>query len=262
MVWFIFREDYYVAAREPKRPSQTDDGKIHDTHAAWAAEMEQVFGLAELIVAKQRARAPRARYGCASSPRSPAFPIWPRASRIPPTTRHAMVTGQGPHSNTPPMVISPPPPRIVMVAARAGRFAGDRRGLGQRLIAGERDVDAHILVGEARACTHRGKAALAAHGQLANRVGQADRARGPGRLHDVGAADEQRLPAQPRREGAGEFAREPGRRDIRRLERLDAQVERRGSRMSRSGDGGRQVGRLVLTGGGGRRGGIRTGRQQ
>ncbi len=54
MVWFIFREDYYVAAKEPKRPSEGDDAKTHELHAAWAAEMERVYGLAELIVSKQR----------------------------------------------------------------------------------------------------------------------------------------------------------------------------------------------------------------
>ena len=54
MVWFVFREDYYVASREPKQPVDGDDGKIHEAHAAWAAEMERVHGLAELIVAKQR----------------------------------------------------------------------------------------------------------------------------------------------------------------------------------------------------------------
>jgi len=54
MVWFIYREDYYVAAREPKRPSEGDDAKTHDAHAQWAADMERVYGLAELIVAKQR----------------------------------------------------------------------------------------------------------------------------------------------------------------------------------------------------------------
>lgn len=54
MVWFVFREDYYVASREPKRPIESDDPKTHDLHNAWAAEMERVFGLAELIVAKQR----------------------------------------------------------------------------------------------------------------------------------------------------------------------------------------------------------------
>ncbi|NVD44820.1 replicative DNA helicase [Qipengyuania atrilutea] len=54
MVWFVYREDYYVAAREPKVPQADDDGKTHEAHAAWMAEMERVHGLAELIVAKQR----------------------------------------------------------------------------------------------------------------------------------------------------------------------------------------------------------------
>ena len=54
MVWFVFREDYYVAAREPKVPEGSDDAKVHEAHAAWQAEMERVFGTAELIVAKQR----------------------------------------------------------------------------------------------------------------------------------------------------------------------------------------------------------------
>ena len=54
MVWFVFREDYYVNLREPKMPTASDDPKVHDTHAAWAAEAERVHGLAELIVAKQR----------------------------------------------------------------------------------------------------------------------------------------------------------------------------------------------------------------
>ncbi|MDZ4306900.1 replicative DNA helicase [Allopontixanthobacter sp.] len=54
MVWFVFREDYYVASREPKRPVESDDTKTHEAHAAWMADMERVYGLAELIVAKQR----------------------------------------------------------------------------------------------------------------------------------------------------------------------------------------------------------------
>lgn len=54
MVWFVYREDYYVASREPKQPIETDDAKVHDQHNAWAAEMERVHGLAELIIAKQR----------------------------------------------------------------------------------------------------------------------------------------------------------------------------------------------------------------
>jgi len=54
MVWFVFREDYYIAAKEPKRPTEGDDAKTHEAHAKWAEDMERVFGLTELIVAKQR----------------------------------------------------------------------------------------------------------------------------------------------------------------------------------------------------------------
>lgn len=54
MVMFVFREDYYVAAKEPKLPQDDSDMKAHEAHAAWVAEMEGVHGLAELIVAKQR----------------------------------------------------------------------------------------------------------------------------------------------------------------------------------------------------------------
>lgn len=54
MVLFVFREDYYVGSREPKRPVEGDDVKIHAAHEEWAAEMDRVYGLAELIVAKQR----------------------------------------------------------------------------------------------------------------------------------------------------------------------------------------------------------------
>jgi replicative DNA helicase len=54
IVMFIYREDYYVAAREPKRPNEGDDAKIWDGHAEWMRDMERVNGMAELIVAKQR----------------------------------------------------------------------------------------------------------------------------------------------------------------------------------------------------------------
>jgi len=54
MVWFVFREDYYTAQREPKRPMEGDEAKVFEDHAKWASDMERVFGLAELIVAKQR----------------------------------------------------------------------------------------------------------------------------------------------------------------------------------------------------------------
>ena len=54
IVLFVYREEYYVQSREPKRPEASSDSKTHEDHAKWAAEMESVFGLSELIVAKQR----------------------------------------------------------------------------------------------------------------------------------------------------------------------------------------------------------------
>ncbi|MCH4892772.1 MULTISPECIES: replicative DNA helicase [unclassified Sphingomonas] len=54
IVLFVYREDYYVAAKEPKRPREGDDARIFEDHAQWAQDMERVFGLAELIIAKQR----------------------------------------------------------------------------------------------------------------------------------------------------------------------------------------------------------------
>ncbi|MBV9841488.1 MAG: replicative DNA helicase [Sphingomonadaceae bacterium] len=54
IVLFIYREDYYVGSREPKRPVSGDDPKIFQAHEDWQREMEGVFGLAEVIVAKQR----------------------------------------------------------------------------------------------------------------------------------------------------------------------------------------------------------------
>jgi replicative DNA helicase len=54
IVMFVYREEYYVASREPKRPGEGDDAKAFDDHAKWQSEMEGVFGLSELIIAKQR----------------------------------------------------------------------------------------------------------------------------------------------------------------------------------------------------------------
>jgi replicative DNA helicase len=54
IVLFVYREEYYVQSREPKRPIEGDDSKVHDAHQEWARDMERVYGMAELIVAKQR----------------------------------------------------------------------------------------------------------------------------------------------------------------------------------------------------------------
>jgi replicative DNA helicase len=54
VVMFIFREEYYQARLMPiKRPSQTDDQ--HDAEMKkWQEHCEKVYGLAEIIIAKQR----------------------------------------------------------------------------------------------------------------------------------------------------------------------------------------------------------------
>lgn len=54
IVLFVFREEYYVAAKEPKHSNNPDDAKAFEDHAKWMAEMEKVHGRCELIVAKQR----------------------------------------------------------------------------------------------------------------------------------------------------------------------------------------------------------------
>jgi replicative DNA helicase len=54
IVLFVYREEYYVAAREPKRPDAGSEAGIHAAHEEWARQMQDVFGLSELIVAKQR----------------------------------------------------------------------------------------------------------------------------------------------------------------------------------------------------------------
>jgi replicative DNA helicase len=54
IVLFIYREDYYVAAREPKAPKDDDDIKIVESYQQWQQDMGRVYGLAEVIVAKQR----------------------------------------------------------------------------------------------------------------------------------------------------------------------------------------------------------------
>ena len=46
IVLFIYREDYYLAAKQP--------GDDHPDFAAWQEEMARAYGRAEVIVAKQR----------------------------------------------------------------------------------------------------------------------------------------------------------------------------------------------------------------
>jgi replicative DNA helicase len=54
MVWFVYREEYYVASREPKKPIEGDDAKIFEAYEQWQRDMERVYQMSELIIAKQR----------------------------------------------------------------------------------------------------------------------------------------------------------------------------------------------------------------
>ncbi len=54
IVLFVYREEYYVQAKEPKRPIEGDDAKIWEAHETWQQDMSRVYGLSELIIAKQR----------------------------------------------------------------------------------------------------------------------------------------------------------------------------------------------------------------
>jgi replicative DNA helicase len=47
MVWFVYREDYYEMSKEPEHTNET-------AYASWREKMEQIHGISELIVAKQR----------------------------------------------------------------------------------------------------------------------------------------------------------------------------------------------------------------
>src|SRR6187551_1832708 len=54
VVLFVFREEYYVERRQPKRPVEGDDSKVFESYEQWQRDMERVYQLSELIIAKQR----------------------------------------------------------------------------------------------------------------------------------------------------------------------------------------------------------------
>ena len=54
MVMFIYREEYYLKRGEPGRHANEDDGKYNERYARWQQRLEQVYNVAEVIVAKQR----------------------------------------------------------------------------------------------------------------------------------------------------------------------------------------------------------------
>jgi replicative DNA helicase len=54
VVMFIYREQYYLERAEPiQRPEENDD-KFHERYERWKEKCDQVYGLSDIIVAKQR----------------------------------------------------------------------------------------------------------------------------------------------------------------------------------------------------------------
>ena len=54
IVMFVYREEYYVAARQPREAAEAEDPKGFQAFREWQDEMAKVSGLAELIIGKQR----------------------------------------------------------------------------------------------------------------------------------------------------------------------------------------------------------------
>ncbi len=54
MVMFVYRDEYYVQAQQPKIAAFDDEGKFQDSMARWQTKMEEVHNKADLIIAKQR----------------------------------------------------------------------------------------------------------------------------------------------------------------------------------------------------------------
>jgi replicative DNA helicase len=54
VVMFLYRDEYYLAAREPKLMSFDNQAKFDEAHAKWVADMERVHNIAEVNLAKQR----------------------------------------------------------------------------------------------------------------------------------------------------------------------------------------------------------------
>ena len=54
VVMFIYRDEYYLMREEPKRRTDESDQRFNERHDAWKQRCEQMYGKAEVIVAKQR----------------------------------------------------------------------------------------------------------------------------------------------------------------------------------------------------------------
>ena len=54
IVLFVYREEYYLRAHEPKHPIPGDTADVFSAFEEWEAKHSQVAGMAELIIAKNR----------------------------------------------------------------------------------------------------------------------------------------------------------------------------------------------------------------
>lgn len=54
VVMFIFREEYYLSRGEPTRRPEESDDKFNDRYDRWKERCETAYGMAEIIIAKQR----------------------------------------------------------------------------------------------------------------------------------------------------------------------------------------------------------------
>ncbi|MBY0331230.1 MAG: replicative DNA helicase [Acetobacteraceae bacterium] len=54
IVMFVYRDEYYVQAQQPKPAAFENDEKFHDAMTRWQAKMDEVHNKADLIIAKQR----------------------------------------------------------------------------------------------------------------------------------------------------------------------------------------------------------------
>ena len=54
VVMFIFREEYYLSRGQPLRRADETDEKYNDRYERWQNRFNEVYGLGEVIIAKQR----------------------------------------------------------------------------------------------------------------------------------------------------------------------------------------------------------------
>ena len=54
IVMFVYREEYYLKAHEPKHPIPGDSAEVFSAFEEWESKHSQVAGMAELIIAKNR----------------------------------------------------------------------------------------------------------------------------------------------------------------------------------------------------------------